>query len=454
MFYPGPKLQYPSNAYVTQRRVPSATLHIILNLFFLNLVYLSYTKYKSLESNLLVTMVKNEQVVEQGEETTQELEDQNEASASMGGSDQVGEQQEQVTVNTTDGSVTISVQFYGHEQLLPMLSSLDSKSFVVKEMRQEDGELILVLTNHTQDTEQDVKPTVEERIAGRRKTAKSKEAAPADNFKPKVRVETILQEKQRIAGRSKNIRSKELASVDDVANESSNDRVETILQEKQRIAGRSKHIKSKEPSIASNFANEFPGAVRIAGPGANSSDVERQATIMIGSDSNVVANATEENNEEAGIIEETILTAFRVDEETSGEILQGLPISDVVDPTTERKKNRRRVCLWVSSTIVLVGLAIGLSLGLGGKTTALPPTSTPTTSPEGISFSPMPPTIDTVVQRGTLRCGVTAVDALAGLHSFNVDLVSAPELKNRWLIVSLSTQTPLSSFSVVPSQLP
>jgi len=122
----------------TAKSVTCNSAHYFELVLPLNLVYLSYTKYKSLESNLLVTMVKNEQVVEQGEETTQELEDQNEASASMGGSDQVGEQQEQVTVNTTDGSVTISVQFYGHEQLLPMLSSLDSKSFVVKEMRQED----------------------------------------------------------------------------------------------------------------------------------------------------------------------------------------------------------------------------------------------------------------------------------------------------------------------------
>jgi hypothetical protein len=207
-----------------------------------------------------VTMVKNEQVVEQGEETTQEVEDQNEASASiMWGSDQVGEQQKQATVNTTDGSVTISVQFYGHEQLLPMLSSLDSKSFVVKEMRQEDEELILVFTNHIKGTEQDVKPTVEERIAGRRKTTrtKSKEAASTDNSKPKVRVETILQEKQRIAGRSKNIRSKELASVDDVANESSNDRVETILQEKQRIAGRSKNIRDTRYKVIFKMFSSF-----------------------------------------------------------------------------------------------------------------------------------------------------------------------------------------------------
>ena len=141
-----------------------------------------------------------------------------------------------------------------------------------------------------------------------------------------------MQEKQRIAGRSKNIRSKEAVSVDDVTNESSNDKGETILQEKQRIAARSKNIKSTEAGIASNFANAFPGAVcmagtqsesselerqetdrsdregsneatypgavRIAGPEADSSNWECRGTIWIGSNRNVVANKTEENNEQ------------------------------------------------------------------------------------------------------------------------------------------------------------
>ena len=189
------------------------------------------------------------------------------------------------------------------------------------------------------------------------------------------------------------------------------------------------HERNQRTAPAGSNEATHPGAVHIAGPGANSSDLESQAMIIIGSNSNVVANTTEENNEETGIIEETILTAFRVDEETSGEILHGVPISDVVDPTTERKKNKRRACLWVSSTIVLVGLAIGLSLGLGGKTTASTPTFTPTASPLLSNHPPAPPTIDTVIQRGILRCGVIiAVDAMPGLHSFNVDLVSAAEL--------------------------
>jgi hypothetical protein len=85
-----------------------------------------------------------------------------------------------------------------------------------------------------------------ERIAGRSKTIKSKEAVSTDDRKLKGWDETILQEKQRIAGRSNAIKSKGVASIDDIANVKSDVRSETILEEKQRIAGRSNAIKSKK----------------------------------------------------------------------------------------------------------------------------------------------------------------------------------------------------------------
>jgi len=423
-------------------------------------------------------MAKNEQVEQEGEETmhTQELEKQNEASASVGGSEQVGEQQEQVTVNTTDGSVTISVQFYGHEQLLPMLSSLDSKSFVVKEMRQEDGELILVLTNHMQDTEHDVKTTAAEADS----SADSRQAV----YKKKL---WLMQERLRHKQEQRALETPNTAA----AARASDDPLDSKPNEGDLLFDRIEQGSEASPAARASddildsqtnegdllFArieqgSEAPRAVNIppadlashkarlvadqaTGPPARRTRDESSpgAYYTPGRAFGSVPQWHRHPNNEAstnqgpvspaevpdrlsgpigGIPEETIVTAFRVDEEMSEQLRQRIPISDVVDPTAERKKHRRRVCLWVGSTIALVGLAIGLSLGLGGKTTTSSPTMTPSASPIETPppTPPPPPTLDTVVQRGTLRCGVMiAVNASSGLHSFNVDLVRAAELQ-------------------------
>jgi hypothetical protein len=383
----------------------------------------------------------NEQVEQEGEETTQELEEQNEASASMGGSEQVGEQQEQVTVNTTDGSVTISVQFYGHEQLLPMLSSLDSKSFVVKEMRQEDGELILVLTNHNQDTEQDGQTTVAEAnsSADSRRTARKKK-------------QRLLQERSRQrALDTPNTAAAARVSDDTLGSQTNEGDLLFARIEQGSAAPRAVNI---PPADLASYKAQLV-ADQVTGPAARRTRDESLpgAYYTPGRAFGCVPQQHLHPNNEAstnqgpvpptevpdrfscpmgGISEETILTAFRVDEETSEQIRQRIPISDVVDPMVERKKNRGRVCLWVGSTIVLLGLAIGLSLGLGGKPPKLPSTASPTFNPTASPTEtppPAPPTIDTVVHRGSLRCAVMAEDISSGLHSFNVDLVSAPELK-------------------------
>ena len=63
------------------------------------------------------------------------------------------------------------------------------------------------------------------------------------------------------------------------------------LVQRERNQRKNTHEGSNEAS--------YPGAVRIAGPGAaESSELERQGTIRIGSDRNLVANTTEESNEE------------------------------------------------------------------------------------------------------------------------------------------------------------
>ena len=419
-------------------------------------------------------MVKNEQVEQEDEETTQELEEQNEASASMG-SEQVGEQQEQGTVNTTDGSVTISVQFYGHEQLLPMLSSLDSKSFVVKEMRQEDGELILVLTNYTQDTEHDIKTTVAEAdsSADSRQTARKK--------KQRLMQERLRHKQEQRALDTPNTVAAARASDDTGSQTSEGDllfarieqgseawpaaRTNDNILDSQTNEGDLLFARREQGSEAPRAVNIPPAdlasykarlvADQATGPPARRTRDESSpgAYYTPGRAFGSVPQWHRHPNNEAstnqgpvspaevpdrlsgpigGIPEETIVTAFRVDEEMSEQLRQRIPISDVVDPTAERKKHRRRVCLWVGSTIALVGLAIGLSLGLGGKTTTSSPTMTPSASPIETPppTPPPPPTLDAVVQRGILRCGVMiAVNASSGLHSFNVDLVRAAELQ-------------------------
>ena len=414
----------------------------------------------------------NEQVEQEGEETTQELEEQNEASASMGGSEQVGEQQEQVTVNTTDGSVTISVQFYGHEQLLPMLSSLDSKSFVVKEMRQEDGELILVLTNHNQDTEQDGQTTVAEAnsSADSRRTARKKKQRLLQERSRQRALDTpntgaAARASDNTLGSQTNEGDLLFARIEQGSEASPAARASDDTLDSQTNEGDLLFARIEQGSAAPRAVNIPPAdlasykaqlvADQVTGPAARRTRDESLpgAYYTPGRAFGCVPQQHLHPNNEAstnqgpvpptevpdrfscpmgGISEATILTAFRVDEETSEQIRQRIPISDVVDPMVERKKNRGRVCLWVGSTIVLLGLAIGLSLGLGGKPPKLPSTASPTFNPTASPTEtppPAPPTIDTVVHRGSLRCAVMAEDISSGLHSFNVDLVSAPELK-------------------------
>jgi hypothetical protein len=249
--------------------------------------------------------------------------------------------------------------------------------------------------------------TKEKRIAGRKTLKKSLEAVSTDNLKLKGVDKTLLQEKERVTG-PETLKLKEASS--DFASEFPDEEMpnsDFLLKKKAAIPEEFEEENPPQhddadlplkkaaagavdgsdivPSAAlvqqeernerttRDASNEvtYPGAVRISGPGTDSSDLERQGTIMIGSDRNIVANTPEESNENN---EEGLIHAQVVDDVA---LVKAQP-----DPWWRRNQ------WWLagSAAVVLGGIILAVVLTtveLSPSQEALP-TMAPTTVNQGI----------------------------------------------------------------------